>query len=168
MLHDLGLEFRTPTINLFFTADDFLKYIDNIDYYNSQNLVFLKKEEVDVNYPVALCGDIRIWFMHYNSEYEAEAKWFQRIRKIDKDNLFIIFSDLSKGCTYEHLRMFDKMNFKHKIVFTGLRYNEIESSVYIEGFEEEGHVGNLISYRGRYTGKRFYDSFDYVSWLNDE
>lgn len=166
MLHDLGLEFKTPTINLFFAAEDYIRYVENMEYYNALELEFCP--DIQLNYPVAKCGDIKINFMHYASIAEAEGKWYQRVRKIDYDNLFFIFTDMAEGCTYEHLKRFDNLKCKNKVVFTALPYDEIQSSFYIPGFEEQGHVGNLIPYRNCVTGKRFYDYFNYVKWLNED
>ena len=35
LYHDLGLKFLSPTINLFFRAEDFIKFCENLDYYLS-------------------------------------------------------------------------------------------------------------------------------------
>ena len=35
LLHDLGLRFDSPTVNLFFTAHDFVSFISNLNYYLS-------------------------------------------------------------------------------------------------------------------------------------
>lgn len=31
--HDLGLQFKSPTVNLFFRAEDFIKFCENIEHY---------------------------------------------------------------------------------------------------------------------------------------
>ena len=69
------------------------------------------------------------------------------------------------GCTKEHLERFDKLTYKNKVVFTHKPYSEIKSAFYIEGFEKNGEVGALYEYSG-WTGKKYYDKFDYVSWFN--
>lgn len=33
--HDLGLQFKSPTVNLFFRAEDFIKFCENLEYYMS-------------------------------------------------------------------------------------------------------------------------------------
>ena len=32
MLHDLGVEFRTPTVNMLFNFKDYIKFLSNLDY----------------------------------------------------------------------------------------------------------------------------------------
>ena len=33
--HDLGLQFKSPTINMFFRAEDFVRFWENLEYYMS-------------------------------------------------------------------------------------------------------------------------------------
>ncbi len=33
ILHELGERFNSPTVNLFFKAEDYLKFLENLDYY---------------------------------------------------------------------------------------------------------------------------------------
>ena len=43
----------------------------------------------------------------------------------------------------------------------------IEATVYIPGFEKDESVGMCFQYAHKYSVKRRYDVFDYVSWFND-
>lgn len=38
--HDLGLQFKSPTVNLFFRAEDFIKFCENLEYYNFDFLMY--------------------------------------------------------------------------------------------------------------------------------
>lgn len=69
MLHDWGLRFNSPFVNLFLTPTDFIKYVKNIAHYQTQEITFPK--EIQRKYPVGLLGDIHLYFMHYHSEQEA-------------------------------------------------------------------------------------------------
>lgn len=33
ILHDLGVKFNTPTVNLYFGMEDFIKFLERLDYY---------------------------------------------------------------------------------------------------------------------------------------
>lgn len=55
ILHELGERFNSPTVNLFFKAEDYLKFLENLDYYLKQALVEVESEK---NYPVAKLDDI--------------------------------------------------------------------------------------------------------------
>ena len=159
--HDLNLRFNSPFVNLFLTPKDFIRYLKNIEFYQQQNLTFVQTEKA---YPVAKLADITLYFMHYHSEQEAEQKWNERTKRMDLDNLFVMMTERD-GCEYQDLIEFDALPFKNKVVFTHKNYPEIKSGVYIQGFENNAMVGDLFEYTGL-NGKRYYDQFDYVAWLN--
>ncbi|MBS8079610.1 DUF1919 domain-containing protein [Streptococcus suis] len=50
----LGKEFLTPTINMFFSPEDFIKFLKNPKEYLSKELINL--ESIDFAYPLAQCG----------------------------------------------------------------------------------------------------------------
>ncbi len=70
LYHDCGQKFLSPTVNLFFMPSDFIKFVNNLDYYLSitQNVVMGDK------YPVGILDDIKIYFMHYDNCEIALAK----------------------------------------------------------------------------------------------
>lgn len=69
MLNDLGLRFNTPTINLFISPSDFVKFISNLDEYINMELIENTQNDM---YPVGRLGDISIKFMHYKSFSDAK------------------------------------------------------------------------------------------------
>lgn len=74
ILHDLGEPFNSPFVNLYLSPKDFIRYLQNIPFYQQQTLVFEKTEKP---YPVGKLADITLYFMHYHSEQEAREKWLQ-------------------------------------------------------------------------------------------
>jgi len=165
ILHDLGLRFNSPFVNLWISPKDFIKLLNNLDEYLSYKLLPLQKTEL--NYPVGILGDIIIHFQHYSSFSEAKEKWEQRLKRIVRNNIFIMFTDRD-GCTYEDLLLFDKLDYPNKVVFVCRPYKDIKSSFYIRGFEREKSVGVLTEYRNSNLGRRYIDDFDYVRWFNGE
>lgn len=163
ILNDLKQKFNSPTVNLFFNAVDYLKFLENMDYYLEQELKPVKNTEE--TYPVGRIDDIIIHFMHYKNFESAKEKWNERLKRLNKDNLFIIMTDRD-GCTYELIERFDKLPFINKVIFTHKEYKNIRSSFYIEGFENEGQVGELSKYKSKFSFNRYYDQFDYVEWFN--
>lgn len=159
--HDLNLRFNSPFVNLFLTPKDFIRYLKNIEFYQQQNLTFVQTEKA---YPVAKLADITLCFMHYHSEQEAEQKWNERSKRMDLDNLFVMMTERD-GCEYQDLIEFDALPFKNKVVFTHKHYPEIESAFYIHEPGNNAMVGDIFEYTSL-NGKRYYDQFDYVSWLN--
>lgn len=162
MLHDLGLQFRSPFVNLYLSPSDFIAYLSDISHYQTLPLQFV--ENSGKPYPVGKLGDLTIHFMHYHSEQEAAEKWQERSKRIDFDNLFVILIERD-GCDYQDLQAFDQLPFANKIVFTHKPYPELSSAFYLKGFEQQGQVGDLFEYTGL-NGKRHYDQFDYVGWFN--
>lgn len=117
-------------------------------------------------YPVGLIDDVRVYFMHYKSFLKAKAKWKERVKRINWDNLYIIMVE-GEGCTDEILKRFDALDYKHKVIFTAKSRPDIKSSYYIPGSEvSENAVMDLCQYKSKFTGKRWLDDFDYVDFLN--
>ena len=164
ILHDLGLKFNTPTINLYFDPEDFLKFLSDIDDYLGYELI---EVESKFRFPVGKLNDIIIYFMHYNSFQEAKEKWVERAHRIDKNNLFIIMTD-NNGCTYEQVVMFDKLPYKNKVILTNRNYKDISSAVYMKSFEYDQDVGILSDWKPGFWKRRWIDDFDYVSFLNQK
>ncbi|MFZ7260235.1 DUF1919 domain-containing protein [Avibacterium avium] len=162
MLHDLGQPFNSPFVNLYLEPQDFIRYLQRIEYYQQQPLKFV--ENNDKPYPVAYLDDIKIHFVHYTNAQQAQEKWQQRSQRIDFDNLFIIMTDRD-GCTEQDLNDFDALPYKNKVVFTHKPYPEIRSAFYIQGFEKQNSLSDLFAY-SNLLGKRYYDQFDYVGWFN--
>jgi len=166
ILHDLNQPFNSPFVNLYLDPSDFVRYLQNITFYQAQPLQFIQTEKP---YPVGLLGDLKVHFMHYHSEQEAREKWEARSQRLNLDNLFIMMTDKDggKGAKYEDLQAFDNLPYPNKVVFTHKPYPELKSAFYIKGFENEGEVGDLFTFSG-WNGEKYYDQFDYVSWFNQK
>ena len=151
-------------------ADDFVKMLTDFGKYMREPLNFTDEDDEiygNVSYPVAYLGDVKIYFMHYSTEEEAQEAWNRRKARINWDNIYVMFTDKS-GCTDEDLINFDRVPFKHKVVFTHTYRPDIKSSFYIRGYEKDGEVGILTEFtNSRFPVKRYIDQFDYVKWFND-
>lgn len=49
ILHDLGLRFDTPTINMFFHNLDFFDFIEHFDYYIKQPLIQIENPKYELD-----------------------------------------------------------------------------------------------------------------------
>ena len=163
LLHELGVRFNSPFVNLFVVPHDYIELISNPEYYFSQPLRFI--EDKSVSYPVAMIDSIRINFVHYKSPEEAEAKWFERVKRINWENLFVIMTE-QDGCKYDDLIRFDHLPYTNKIVFTKEQYSDIKCCRIAEGYEGKREVSMLLEFRDRYSIHRNYDFFDFVEWFN--
>lgn len=161
--YDMKLRFLSPTINLSFDMNDYVKMLENLPWYMEQQIIPYEDDRFD--YPTGLLGDIEIRFNHYKTFEEAVEKWEERKRRINWDNLFIIGID-GDNCTYDSLKRFDKLPYKNKVIFTHVHYPEIKSAYYIRGFETENGVGVLLYFKQQFFVRRYLDDFDYISFLN--
>ncbi len=164
ILHDLNEPFNSPFVNLYLSPKDFIRYLQNIEFYRQQRLEFIPSEK---NHPIGKLADITVHFMHYHSEQEAGEKWQIRTARMNFDNLFIIMTDKdgAQGIAYEDLVAFDRLPFKNKVVFTHKPYPELQSAFYIKGFENQNQVGDIFTFSG-WNGVKYYDQFNYVKWFN--
>lgn len=124
-----GLQYASPTIGLFMMDDDYIKFLENLDYYLSQPLVFISHKESKYKerlqrettakecYPIALLDDVEVHFMHYKSDEEAQKKWEYRKLRINKDRLLVKMSQRSSD-DGTILERFEKLPFENKICFT--------------------------------------------------
>lgn len=165
--HNLGLQFKSPTINMYFDAKDFIKFCEKLDYYLSCNMIEAKK---DLDYPVAKLDDITLYGVHYKNFDKMKEKWNVRKTRININNMFFIMTERD-GCTYEDLLKFDKLPIHNKIVFTHKKYENIKSSYYVKGTENKNDnyhkTKPLTDYKNKISGLRYVDDWDYVSWLNN-
>lgn len=161
--YDMKLKFLSPTINLSFDMNEYVKMLENLRWYMEQPI--LPYEDNRFEFPTGKLVDIEIRFNHYNTFDEAIVKWEERKKRIDWDNLFILGID-GDNCTYKTMQRFDKLPYKNKVIFTHIPYPEIKSSYYIPGFENEESVGVLLDFRKQFLVRRYLDDFDYVAFLN--
>lgn len=166
--HDLGLRFDSPTINLWFKPNDYLLFLNDLDYYLTTNKL-VEDPNNNLAYPVGILGEgdkkIKLFFQHYKNFKMAKEKWNTRRKRVHLDNLFIIMTDRD-GATKETLTKFDSLKFKNKVIFTGKKYPEIKSSYYISDCLEDNHLGDIF-HRSLFAGKSKLDTFDFVSFLNN-
>lgn len=163
MYYDMKLRFMSPTINLSFDMNDYVKLLENLRWYMKQPITPYQDDRFD--YPCGMLGDIEIRFNHYRTFEEAVAKWEERKHRINWDNLYIIAID-GDNCTEESLRRFDNLPFKHKVIFTHLPRPDIRSAFYLKGFEDQPGVGVALYFKKQFLIRRYLDDFDYVSFLN--
>ncbi len=166
--HALGVKFYSPTINLYFSAPDFIKFVKNPSKYIFGNMSLL--DTTKYAYPVIKCEDIIIYAVHYKSFEEFRNKWIKRSKRIDWNNCYIIMTERD-NCTLNDIEEFDKLPYKNKVIFVHEQMPEIKSAYYIEGTEIENNtehkVKALTDYVGKVSGIRYIDKFDYVSFLNN-
>lgn len=127
--HRLGLEFLSPTINMFFDCRDFNKFMKDLNYYLSLPVEFVEmcyETNLRRHYPVGVIGDIRLNFNHYTDFDDAVACWEKRKKRINKNNILAVSYTDQEDVAIE----FDNLPYENKIIFTSFE-NNLQSSVYI-------------------------------------
>lgn len=176
ILHDLGLRFNTPTINMFFHGLDFFDFIEHFDYYINQPLIQIENPQYDphaTDYPVAIlrgndfCKDIELHFLHYKSFDEANEKWEARKARINPDEMYMIWSFVGMEKDEKLYERANNLPIKNKVFFVNhpVDKQKYPNFFYIKGFENQIGLGQLGEFTDLY-GHRYYDQFDYVSWIN--
>ena len=149
----LKMSYTSPTVNLFFYAPCYLKFVKNLEHYLSVPLEFKSRssykegDKVRANngqYPLGRLDDIEIHFMHYSSKSDAYEKWNRRKQRINFDNLILTFTDKDL-CTPELLREFDDLPFDNKIVLTANSWPHIRSHVQVPHFNGLSEIGDCYT-----------------------
>ncbi len=161
--YDMKLRFNSPTINLSFDMNDYVRFLERLPYYLEQ--MPIQADDKRFPYPCAMIDDVEVRFNHYPTFEKAVAKWEERKRRVDLDNLYVIGID-GDGCTYDTLLKFDALPYAHKVIFTHKPYPDIKSAFYLPGFEEKGEIVRATDFIDAYRIRRYTDAFDYVSFLN--
>ena len=143
--HDLGMQFLSPTINLFIKEPDFVRFALNLQHYMDCELEMHWEEE----YPVGNLDDIEIHFKHYKTCKEAKEQWNRRKQRINWNKIIILSTDRDG---FDDV-MFQK--WKHipypKVLFTAQQqFSKDKDSVFFPEYSGQDCVPDLI------PGREFY------------
>lgn len=171
--HDLGLPFRSPTINLFFENEDFFRFAGHLEHYLSCEMEELYRP--GISYPLGLlrrgAETVTVHFMHYDSYRQAAAKWRERAARVNPDNLYLIFEypavDESPEAQQAVKASFDALPPARKVLLTRKHSPLSGQAVRRLGFyEEDYYPGKFVAPNRRMPWRRYLDGFDYISFFN--
>lgn len=134
-----NLKYNTPTIGLFFFADDYVEFCRNIKYYLSKEIIFIQrdfskyKKYIIKDYPIGKIDNIEIHFMHYKSCEEAKEKWDRRKKRINWNNIIFKFSQRDL-CKQDNINDFINLNYENKICFVNEK--SIYNTIYIRDLDK--------------------------------
>ncbi len=144
--HDMGMMFASPTINLYFKATGFIKFVLGIEKYMNQEPRMLWGEE----YPIGFLDDIEIHFQHYSSCTEAREKWEERKKRINLKKIIILSTDRD-GFSEEVYEQWKKIPYP-KVLFSATERNAA-GTIYYPEYKDVGMVDDLIPERKFYKGE---------------
>ena len=161
-LHDHGIRFNSPTVNLFLKAEDFIKFLERINYYLT--ITPIEDETVFLKYPVLKLDDIKLYCVHYKSADEAILKWEERKNRINFNKLYVIMTDRDEF-DKSLLDRFQKIPYK-KILFSHIKY-DYDFVVHVKRDIDinRSQVGDLTELT--LFGKRKYNKyFNIAKWIS--
>ncbi|MBE5921850.1 MAG: DUF1919 domain-containing protein [Lachnospiraceae bacterium] len=145
----LGMPYLSPTVGLYFFAEDYLRFVSKLHHYLALDLKFIPAEQskyIDelrkknqTTVPIGILDDVEIIFLHYHSEEEAREKWERRKQRINYDNMFIKFSKMNL-CTEEEMRRFDELPFSNKFMLNNRKRTKYSCEIYWNGPSNEKEI----------------------------
>ncbi len=166
--HDLGLQFRSPTVNLFLRAEDFIKFCEDLPRYLAVDELVECTDPAVIGhrtYPIAYLDDLTLFLVHYPSVQAAQEKWNERKKRVDPDNIVLLHTD-REGMTDALKDRFERLPYR-KVMFVHQPDPKHPSCFYLRGYENDGRVGVVTEHLG-WSGLRPVDQFDWVGFLNGE
>lgn len=160
--HDLGEQFRSPTINL--TVRDYLMFVKRLEYYMQLKPVGAGMDSKG-NFPICQLHDVTLYGVHYHTHDEMITAWERRKTRINWDNIFLMATD-EYVKTQEQLDEYNSLPYP-KVLFTKKPNTTYPFQVYIPGAETEENVGDVLRYTGFLGIRKFEKYFNCVKWLND-
>lgn len=164
----LGIKFYSPTIGLYFFANEYIKFCSNLKYYVSQKVEFIEPENSRYydelkrkHHDKSIIGkidDVEIVFLHYKTKEEARKKWKKRCKRINYDCLILKFCDQNL-CTYDNIKSFDNLPYKNKFCFSVNEYPEFDSVICFKNQHNKQEVE-----RDYYVQHKY---FDIISFINN-
>lgn len=143
--HDMGMQFLSPTVDLFFKEPDFVKFAMNLRHYLSCELQMRWEETC----PVGTLDDITVYFMHYDTCREAKESWERRKQRISFEKILVVATDRN-GFDDTVFETWKQIPYP-KVLFTvNPRYAQETGSVLFPQYQDQGFVPDLI------PGREFY------------
>ena len=155
--NNLGMEFLSPTINMFFSDEDYIKFLKQPKFYLEQELKFYKwqfEKNFKRDFPVASCADILLYFNHATDFICAKTDWERRIKRIKWDNLFCMM----QTCNPNIEEQFNNLPYDKKICFVPYKTDKKYSS-YVDIKIEKSQFHEIIFRLGAGV-YLYYDPFE--------
>ena len=161
--NSLGLQFTSPTINMFESGDDYLRLMSNLPYYLNQP-VELERFEWEPNlkreYPIGRIDDVLFHFNHYKTFEDAVNKWEERKARVNKKNIIAV--SFTEDPTFAE--KFDQLPLDKKICFAPFEA-DFNSLAYVEIPENLSHLAfyQIVNKMGM-GDFEYYDVFELLAY----
>jgi len=176
--HDYGMNFYSPTINMFIEDENFLKLIENLEYYLSLEAEpyiekFQDPFDSSISYPKIKVGDIELCCLHYKNCQEAIDAWERRKKRVNLNNVYVIGNTWNLHNNKELIERLCKFNKYKVLCFTNTDEFQFANCIRLKGdfwrVDERGIVRPNITDFIPKSIKRYYEEqFDFISWFNEK
>lgn len=160
--HTLALPFSSPTINIYWHTEEYVKFISNLPYYLRQPLRCGRESDLEAGiYPMGLLGEgdkeVSMELLHSITFEEAKQQWERRQKRINFDNIFVKIGINKKDNWNTYMDVFDGLQYK-KICFSPQLRNK------------EGYINSAICNKWKqenfYNPKRV-DLWNITDWFRN-
>lgn len=175
LAHDFGLPLNSPVVNMQMTPEDFVKFCARQDEYLEQEFVeadningtckltFKKVGGGDIDFPVAMIGDIYLYLQHYDNFQDAKEAWERRKKRIKEKRFYVLVTKLQGNETA--IEQFDRIPADNKLVLLIDKpyKGDLRQSRYMCLNVPAG-----IHFMDRKGFRYFYDKFPFLKWFNKD
>ena len=140
------MPYLSPTVGLYFFADDYIRFVSDLRRYLSLELEFITvdmsrhRDELiargQQDKPIGRIDDVEIVFLHYGSREEAKEKWDRRKARVNYDDLIFKFSRMN-CCSEKHMAAFDALPYERKILLNDRKPPVYKCETYWDGPSDE-------------------------------
>jgi uncharacterized protein (DUF1919 family) len=161
--------YNTPTVGLYFFAEDYIKFIENLDTCLKEEMAFIKqsrfeechKEHQDSGYPIGLLSNnLEIHFLHYKSEDEARIKWNRRKARILESEILVIMNDQNRF-SEDLMPRFNAV--KYPKVFLSAKQRDGDDVTVVSYYKNKNVIGDMY-----HDKLKCLKDFDLVSWIRNQ
>lgn len=174
LYHEYGLNFQSPTINLFIEDESFVKFVENLEYYLSIPATaftdcFIDPIDDNIRYPKIRIDDIEVCCLHYKSCQEAVQAWERRRARVKWDNIRVIANSWN---LHENTELIKRVcGTKYKTICLTYGNYDIPNCVQLKGnmweLDNRGIIRPNVTDFIPGTIYRYYEKqFDFRKWMN--
>lgn len=169
LMKDYMLPCYTPTVNIWYTGEDFLKICENPQKYFTQEMI---RGEADFeNHPTGIIDDVVVHFGHEEKFEEGAKKWKRGCRLYEKAlkgnyEICVIMTDRN-GFSADLVERFEKLPYRYKVLFTHCKYENAPHTFYMKGEDTKEYVKTMTRFEHVFSLKRRYQRFDFYQWFRE-
>lgn len=158
--HTFALPFSSPTINIYWRTEEYVKFISDLPYYLRQPLQCGGESDLEAGvHPIGLLGErgggkqVSMELLHSISFEEAKQQWERRQKRINFDNIFVKMRINKTDNWTTYMDIFDSLQYK-KICF----------SPHLK--DKEGYINSAIC--SKWKQENFYNKGRVDLWNIDD